>query len=96
MNILLVVHAIVTAFMIGVILLQRSEGGALGIGGSGGGMFTARGTTNFLTRLTAILATIFIGNCILMTVITSKNIKSSAVLLEKPIQQEKPSPPAKL
>lgn len=62
-TILLVVHLMVAIFLVAVILLQRSEGGALdGLGGgSGAGSFmTARGTGSFLTRVTAILATIFI------------------------------------
>lgn len=69
MKFLLVVQLIVTLVMIAVILLQKSEGGGLGMGGgnSGGGMFTARGAANFLTRVTSILAAIFMGLCLLMT-----------------------------
>lgn len=62
-TILLVIHLMVAIFLVGLILLQRSEGGALdGLGGGGGAgnFMTARGTGNFLTRTTAILATIFI------------------------------------
>ncbi len=62
-TILLVVHLLVAIFLVAVILLQRSGGGALdGLGGGSGAsnFLTARGTGNFLTRLTAILATIFI------------------------------------
>ena len=59
-TILLVILVIVAVTMIGAVLLQRSEGGALGIGGGGpGAMFSARGSANFLTRLTAGLAAIF-------------------------------------
>jgi preprotein translocase subunit SecG len=56
-NIILVIHLIIALVLIGAILLQRSEGGALGIGGSGGGggnLFSARGVGNGLTRATAI------------------------------------------
>lgn len=68
MNFLLVVQLIVTLIMIMVILLQKSEGGGLGMGGSNsGGMFTARGAANLLTRITAVLAAIFMGLCLLMT-----------------------------
>jgi preprotein translocase subunit SecG len=81
MNILLTIHVIITVLMIGVILIQKSEGGALGIGGGGNNMFTARGTANFLTRLTAILACLFVCNCIVMTVVSSKNIKSQTSIL---------------
>lgn len=81
MNILLTIHVIITVLMIGVILIQKSEGGALGIGGGGNNMFSARGTANFLTRLTAILAFLFICNCIVMTVVSSKTIKSKSSIL---------------
>jgi preprotein translocase subunit SecG len=63
-TILLVIHLIIAIALVAVVLLQRSEGGALGIGGgSGGGMsgfLTGRSTANLLTRTTAILAAIFI------------------------------------
>ena len=72
-NILLTIHLIIAVVLVVVILLQKSEGGALGIGGGGGGsqfgMFTARGSANFLTRTTAILATLFIMSSLLLTVV---------------------------
>ena len=60
-NVLLVVHVLVTLALIGTVLIQRSEGGGLGIGGGQGmGSFmTGRGTANLLTRATAVLAVIF-------------------------------------
>ncbi len=57
---LLVVHAIIAAALVGVILVQRSEGGGLGMGGSPSGLMSARGAADFLTRATGILATIFV------------------------------------
>ena len=59
---LLVLQAIVAAVMIGVILMQKSEGGGLGIGGGGSpsGLLSARGASNFLTRATTVLATLFV------------------------------------
>ncbi len=57
-TVILVIHLMVVAALVGVVLLQRSEGGALGIGG-GGGFMTSRGTANVLTRTTAILAALF-------------------------------------
>jgi len=63
---LLVVHAIVAASLVGVILMQRSEGGGLGMGGSPAGLMSARGATDFLTRSTSILAALFIGLSILL------------------------------
>ncbi len=57
LNVLLGVQIVVCVVLVGVILLQRSEGGALGIGGGGGGAFmTARGAGDLLTRITAIAA----------------------------------------
>jgi preprotein translocase subunit SecG len=57
---LLVVHAIIAAALVGVILMQRSEGGGLGMGGSPTGLMSARGAADFLTRATAILGAIFV------------------------------------
>ncbi|MXN45758.1 preprotein translocase subunit SecG [Shinella kummerowiae] len=57
-TILLVIYLMVVVALIGVVLIQRSEGGGLGIGG-GSGFMSARGTANALTRTTAILATLF-------------------------------------
>ena len=57
---LTVVQALVAAALVGVILMQRSEGGGLGTGGSPAGLMSARGAADFLTRTTAILATAFV------------------------------------
>ena len=57
---LTVVQALVAAALVLVILIQRSEGGGLGVGGSPGGLMSARGAANFLTRITTILATMFV------------------------------------
>jgi preprotein translocase subunit SecG len=57
---LLILQSLVAAALVGVILMQRSEGGGLGVGGSSSGFMTARGAADFLTRSTAVLATIFI------------------------------------
>lgn len=58
---LTVVQALVAAVLVGVILMQRSEGGGLGVGGSPGGLMSARGAADFLTRATAILAVLFVA-----------------------------------
>lgn len=69
-TVLLVVHLLIAAGLVGVVLLQRSEGGALGIGGGGGGGFmTGRGTANLLTRATAILAGLFFLTSIGLTLL---------------------------
>lgn len=66
---LTVVQAIVAAALVGVILMQRSEGGGLGIGGSPSGMMSARGAADFLTRATKWLAVVFVGLSIALAVI---------------------------
>jgi len=66
-TILIAIHLIVVIALVAVVLLQRSEGGALGIGG-GGGFMTGRGQANVLTRATAILATLFFITSLGLTV----------------------------
>jgi preprotein translocase subunit SecG len=68
---LLVVQAIIAAVLVAVILMQQSEGGGLGMGGSPAGLMSARGAANFLTRMTTVLATIFVGLSIVLAVIAS-------------------------
>ena len=69
-TILLTIHIIIAIALVGTVLLQRNEGGGLGIGGSsGGGFMTARGTANLLTRTTAILAAMFFVTSIGLAII---------------------------
>lgn len=68
---LLVVHFIIAAGLVGVILVQRSEGGGLTGGGSPAGLMSARGAADFLTRATAILATAFVGLSIILAVLAA-------------------------
>ncbi|MDX5361940.1 MAG: preprotein translocase subunit SecG [Alphaproteobacteria bacterium] len=83
-QILLIIHLVVTVFLIGVVLLQKSEGGALGIGGGGGGMMSARGAGNVLTRTTAVLAAIFMALSLALTWLAG-NTGSSSILDTAPI-----------
>ena len=69
-TIIIAIHLIVVVGLVIVVLLQRSEGGALGVGG-GGGFMTGRGQANALTRATAILATIFFATSLALTVIAN-------------------------
>ena len=69
-TIIITVHLIVVLALVGVVLLQRSEGGALGMGG-GGGFMTGRGQANALTRATAVLATIFFCTSLILTVMAN-------------------------
>ena len=68
---LLVVQAIIAALLVTVILMQKSEGGGLGVGGSPAGFMSARGAADFLTRSTAILATLFVTLSIVLAVIAA-------------------------
>ncbi|WP_454684939.1 preprotein translocase subunit SecG [Ancylobacter moscoviensis] len=70
-TVLIVIHLMVVLALIGVVLIQRSEGGGLGIGGGGGGggFFSARGTANVLTRATAILAALFFVTSLSLTIL---------------------------
>jgi preprotein translocase subunit SecG len=68
---LLIVQALIAVAMITVILMQRSEGGGLAGGGSPSGMMSARGASDFLTRSTAILATLFVALSILLAALAA-------------------------
>lgn len=69
-TVLLIVHLLVASALVAVILMQRSEGGALGIGGGPGGMMSGRGAANLMTRLTMILGAIFVANSILLAIVS--------------------------
>ena len=81
-TVLLVLHIFVTRALIGLVLVQRSEGGGLGIGSSGGmGSFMGgRGTANLLTRATAILATAFFVLSLLMAVLDRGAVQRRSIL----------------
>jgi preprotein translocase subunit SecG len=92
---LLVVQAIVAASLVGVILMQRSEGGGLGMGGSPSGLMSARGAADFLTRATTILASMFILLSIALATIASINHRSSEIdtsLARQPVAQQEQAP----
>jgi preprotein translocase subunit SecG len=69
-NVVLIIHLIIALCLIGTVLLQRSEGGALGIGG-GGGLVSQRGVATALSKITWVLAIAFLTTSILLTIITS-------------------------
>ena len=69
-NVLLIVHLVIALFMIGVVLLQRSEGGALGIGGGGGGLVSARGAATALSKITWALAVGFLCTSLMLTIVS--------------------------
>jgi preprotein translocase subunit SecG len=74
-TVILVIHLMLAVTLVGVVLLQRSEGGALGMGGGGagaGGFLTGRGTANMLTRVTAGLAAGFFVTSMLLTILAQQ------------------------
>lgn len=91
-TVLLVAHLIIALALIAVVLLQRSEGGALGIGGGGGGsLFSARGVGNTLTRTTAILAVAFFITSIGLTLLSTRTGGGS--LFNNPATQQNQTAP---
>jgi len=86
-TVLIVIHLMVVLALVAVVLLQRSEGGALGIGG--GGFMSARGAANALTRTTAILAAAFFATSIGLGVIAKVN-KGPGGIIEQ-IEQQQPA-----
>jgi preprotein translocase subunit SecG len=81
-TVLLIIHSLLAVALIGVVLLQRSEGGALGMGGGGGGggFMTGRGTANFLTRATAGLAAAFFATSLILSIMASAPQGQSTIL----------------
>jgi preprotein translocase subunit SecG len=94
--VLLVLHLFVTLALIGVVLIQRSEGGGLGIGSTQGmGAFmSGRGTANLLTRTTAILGTLFFGISLALALINRGTIGAGHDLLATPPAASTPAVPA--
>lgn len=89
---LLVVHAIIAAALVAVILMQRSEGGGLGMGGSPSGLMSARGAADFLTRATTVLATLFVVMCIALAALAS--FRSSGSELDTSLARQPAPAPA--
>jgi preprotein translocase subunit SecG len=79
-TVVLVVHLMIAAALVAVVLLQRSEGGALGMGGGGsGGFLTGRGTANLLTRATAVLAGCFFLTSVVLTILAQRSVAPRSV-----------------
>jgi len=86
-TVLIVIHLLLAVFLVGIILIQQSEGGGLGIGGGGGGgggFMTARGTANFLTRTTGILAGAFMITSLALAIVASRGAPESKSILDVP------------
>ena len=91
-NFILVLNIILAVLLVVVILLQKSEGGALGIGVSQDSFISSRSAGNLLTKATAIIATLFIVTSISLTIMAQKEISTSSVL-EKVEEKQDPSEP---
>jgi preprotein translocase subunit SecG len=89
---LLVVQTLVATTLVAVILMQRSEGGGLGVGGSSAGLMTARGAADFLTRSTAILGGLFIFLSITLAAIAG--VTREAPVVDTSLAKEQPFQPA--
>ena len=89
-TVLLMMHLLLALALVGVVLIQRSEGGGLGIGGGMGGLMSGRGTADFLTRTTAILAACFMASSMLLAYVSTRDEAPISVLeeLEKPADDE--------
>ena len=91
-NILLVINIILAFILVGVILLQRSEGGALGLGVSQDNFTSTRSVGNFLTKFTTIIATLFIITSIALVSISRDELRETQSVLEKEIDEDVNSP----
>jgi len=94
-TVVLVIHILIAVAMVGVVLMQKSEGGALGIGGGGGGggFMSIRGTANLLTRTTGFLAAAFFATSIILALMAGTHRKPSSIV-DTPAQTEAPAVPA--
>ena len=95
MSVLIVIHLLVVIALVGVVLLQRSEGGALGTGG-GGGFMTGRGQANALSRATAILGALFFASALMMSILAGWS-RAPRSIIDEPASSksstEKPAEP---
>jgi len=88
-TVIIVIHLMIVSVLIGAVLLQKSEGGGLGMGG-GAGFMSSRGTANLLTRTTAILAGLFFLTSMALAWIAGIDRKPSSILGTAPATQSQP------
>lgn len=89
---LLILQSIIAALLVVVILMQRSEGGGLGVGGSTSGLMTARGAADFLTRATAVLATLFVILSIVLAGLAT--VQRAPTTIDASLARQRPAGPA--
>mgnify|MGYP001422518310 FL=1 len=81
-NILLIINIILAAILVVLVLLQKSEGGALGIGVSQDNFMFSRSAGNFMTKATAIIATLFIVCSLSLTILSRENVETTSSVLD--------------
>ena len=91
-TVVLVIHLLLAVALVGVVLLQRSEGGGLGIGG-GGGLMSVRGTANLLTRVTGVLAAGFMVTSLVLAIMAGTRTEPRSIL-DTPAGTTAPAQPA--
>ena len=93
-TLVLTIHILIAVALVAVILLQRSEGGGLGIGGStsGGGFMTARGTANLMTRATTFLAIGFFATTVILAILAGYSNEPASIVDE--VLQQAPARPS--
>ena len=79
-TVIILIHLMIVLAMVGLVLLQKSEGGGLGMGGGTGGFLSSRGTSNVLTRTTAILAALFFVTSLFLSILAGMDRKPRSVL----------------
>ena len=79
-NLVLIIDIVLAILLIGSVLLQKSEGGALGLGASQESFVSSRSAGSFLTKTTAIIASLFIVTSILLTIMSKENLPTKSVL----------------
>ena len=91
--VVLVIHLFIAIALIGAVLVQRSEGGGLGIGGGSlGGLMTTRGSANLMTRITAVLAACFMGTSVLLAILAGGGEPRNPII-DAPVQEAPVQPP---
>jgi len=91
-TVIIVIHLMVVVAMIGLVLLQRSEGGALGIGGGSGAFMTGRGAANVLTRSTGILAAVFFATSVSLALLSRLEAGPTDIFSDLPGTASAPAP----
>ena len=91
-TVILIIQIILAVFWVGLVLLQRSEGGALGGlgGGTGASFMTGRAVGNMLTKMTAIIAALFVVTSLTLGILAKQDVKEESLLADLPVQSSMP------